>query len=271
MEKILTGNILSENDFYGADCYIRPNLGLIIPISDSFECNNLKISAYSVIIIFENTDSGHYKAYISSPATALSEKIIGDNSYLIIIEKEYFEKRYAMYSDSLPVFVSQKFGMCSDVLKALNTFAFEYSKQMMNSDITLDAQTEIIVHWLIRSVLGETLDMRAISSDYSVAKAQHYMERHFMENITVKKLAELGYASPSTLNRRFKSETGMTPMEYLSNIRTARAKLLLRRYNIPITEVGERCGFGSSAYFSTVFKKTTGISPTEYREKYYDS
>lgn len=50
--------------------------------------------------------------------------------------------------------------------------AFEYNKSMMNSDITLEAQATVITHWIIRSILGETLDMRAVSSDYSVARAQ---------------------------------------------------------------------------------------------------
>jgi len=95
------------------------------------------------------------------------------------------------------------------VLKALNTFAFEYSKSMPHADVTLDAQAEIITHWIIRSLLGETLDMRAVSSDYSVARAQHYMEQHYMEPITVSKLAALGYVSASAFQHKFKQATGV--------------------------------------------------------------
>ena len=84
-----------------------------------------------------------------------------------------------MYAESVPTFNEQSFEICSDILKALNTFVFEYSKSMPNSDITLDAQAEIITHWIIRSIMGETFDMRAVSSDYSVARAQHYMEQHY--------------------------------------------------------------------------------------------
>lgn len=120
---------------------------------------------------------------------------------------------------------------------------FQYSKSMMNSDVTLDAQTEIITHWLIRSIFGETLDMRAVSSDYSLARAQHYVEQHYMENITVEKLANLGYMSRTTFNRQFKKEIGITPIEYLIEVRIKLAKLMLKRKENAITDIAMRCGF----------------------------
>ena len=110
--------------------------------------------------------------------------------------------------------------------------------------------------------------MSAVSSDYSVARAQHYIKQHFMEQITVSKLAELGYVSPSCLNRRFKKEVGITPIEYLIQTRIENAKKLLRRKDVPITEIVMRCGFGSSAHFSTCFHQRTNLTPTEYQEKY---
>lgn len=133
--------------------------------------------------------------------------------------------------------------MCSDILKALNTFVFQYSKSMMNSDVTLDAQTEIITHWLIRSIFWETLDMRAVSSDYSLARAQHYVEQHYMENITVEKLANLGYMSRTTFNRQFKKEIGITPIEYLIEVRIKLAKLMLKRKENAITDIAMSCAF----------------------------
>ena len=175
-----------------------------------------------------------------------------------------------MYAEEISVFDGKQFEVCSDVLKALNTFVFEYSKNMMNSDVTLEAQTEIITHWLIRSIFGETLDMRVISSDYSVARAQHYMEQHYMDNITVEKLANLGYMSKTSFNRRFKKEIGITPIEYLIEVRIKMAKLMLKRKENQMTEIAMRCGFGSSAHFSSCFQKHVGLTPSEYRDRYMD-
>ena len=108
----------------------------------------------------------------------------------------------------------------------------------------------IITHWIIRSILGENMDMRSISSNYIVARAQHYIEEHFNENITVSQLAQLGHMSDSNFNRMFKKETAQTPIEYLIIIRVQKSKTLLRRKDIPITEIAMRCGFGSSAHFA---------------------
>ena len=273
IKKLINDNI-TEDDFADVDCYVCPQLGIFIPISESCEYMskfNYTHSSYIIVIYFEQSvdKQTHYYAEITSPNVPYSKKT-GMNYYSLMIQKDYFEKRYQSYSNDLPVFNEKTFEMCSDILKALNTFAFEYSKSMMNSDITLNAQSEIITHWIIRSIFGETLDLRAVSADYSVARAQHYMEQHYMDNITVSKLATLGYVSPSCFNRRFKKEIGITPIEYLIEIRIERSKTLLRRKNIPITEIAMRCGFGSNAHFSSCFQSRVGISPSEYRDKYSD-
>lgn len=264
------GENVTENNLKNIDCYARPQLSILIPTSElNISGSEYKHPSYIVKIYFEHqaTKHMHYPAEITSPDTTYSAD--GKNHlYCIMIDKEYFENRYIMYADKIAHYCRYQFEMCSDVLKALNTFAFESSKSMMNSDITLDAQSEIITHWIIRSVFGETLDMRAVSNDYSVARAQHYMEQHYMENITVAKLAALGYVSPSCFNRRFKNEVGITPIEYLIEIRIKRAKTLLRRKNIPITEIAMQCGFGSSSHFSSCFQSRTGVSPSEYRDRY---
>lgn len=272
--KQLIGGNITEEDFLNVDCYVRPQLGIFIPTSEPCEYmvkSGYIYPAYMIVIYFEKSANkkNHYRAEITSPNVQHNTKA-GFHYYCLMIQKDYFEKRYQMYSDNIPVFKEEAFEMCSDILKAMNTFAFEYSKSMMNSDITLDAQSEIITHWIIRSIFGETLDLRAVSNDYSVARAQHYIEQHYMDNITVSKLAALGYVSPSCFNRRFKKEIGITPIEYLIEIRIERSKVLLRRKNIPVTEIAMRCGFGSNAHFSSCFQSRLGISPSEYRDKYTD-
>lgn len=272
--KQLIGASVTKEELKYVDCYVRPQFGLFIPIAGSCgyasRSNHIHPS-YMIVICFEESTEKkfHYHAEITSPEIPHNDKT-GQHYYCLLIAKDYFERCYRMYSDSLPVFREHTFEMCSDILKTVNTFAFEYSKSMINSDITLDANAEIITHWIIRSIFGETLDMRAVSNDYSVARAQHYMEQHYAENITVSRLAELGYVSPSCFNRRFKKETGITPIEYLIEIRIKRAKTLLRRKDIPITDIAMRCGFGSSAHFSSCFQSRTGVTPTEYRDKFKD-
>jgi len=269
--KKLMGESVTENDIADFDYYVRPQLGVFIPVAQNEVQRRITCPSYTIIIYFEQeTDrQTHYHAEIISPDVPYNIRA-EQHYYCLMIDKDFFEKRYLMYAEKTSLFNGKRFEMCNDILKALNTFAFEYSKSMMNSDITLDAQAEIITHWIIRSIFGETLDLRAVSSDYSVARAQHYMEQHYMDNITVSKLAALGYVSASGFNRRFKKEIGITPIEYLIEIRIQKAKTLLRRKNISVTEIAMRCGFGSSAHFSSCFQTRVGIAPSEYRDKYAD-
>lgn len=268
----LVGDI-EEFDSSIFDCYVRDKFGIFIPIFEDDEKQPVhhKHPAYEILVDFDRHSDRprHFWAEITSP-NVMHNKKQNMHSYFLLIEKEYFEKRFLMYAEAVPVFKGKAFEFCSDVLKALNTFVFEYSKSMMNSDITLDAQTEIITHWLIRSVFGETLDMRAVSSEYSLARAQHYMEQHYMDHITVERLADLGHMSKTTFNRHFKKEFGITPIEYLIEVRIKMAKLMLKRKDNQMTDIAMRCGFGSGAHFSSCFQKYVGLTPSEYRDKYAD-
>ncbi|MCH5296230.1 MAG: helix-turn-helix transcriptional regulator [Ruminococcus sp.] len=278
----LVGDSLKEDELQYVDCYVNDNLGLFIP---SFgQCGYAARKShthpsYMIIIVFSNEEllverkielkPKHYFATITSPDIPHNDIDEDFNHYYCtMIDREYFEKQYRLYSENVPCFEQHQFSLCSDILKTLNTFALEYSKGMKNSDITLGAQTTLITHWIIRSILGENLDMRSVSSNYTVGRVQQYIEQHFDENITVKKLAQIAYMSESSLNRLFKKETSFTPIEYLIQTRIAKSKILLKRKDVPITEISQRCGFGSNAHFTSCFKRLVNISPSEYRDAY---
>lgn len=280
--KSLIGESLKEDELKYVDCFVHEKIGLFIPSTGRCKYaqrDNHTHPSYMVIIMFSTNDldikveveikRNHYLATITSPDIPhcdLSDEYV--NYYCVLIDKQYFEEQFKMYINQVPDFNEKQFNLCNDILKTLNTFAFEYNKNMPNSNITLTAQSTIITHWIIRSILGENLDMRSISSAFSVARAQHYIEQHFNEEVTVERLAELAHISPSNFNKVFKKEVGLTPIEYLIEVRIEKSKTLLRRKDVPITEIAARCGFGSSAHFATSFKRLTKITPTKYRNSY---
>lgn len=280
--KSLIGESVTEEDLKYVDCYVHNKMGLFIPSLGpcQYAIRPFHVHPTYMFIIAFSSDSIQFKPSIEIKethyfATVLSPNIPHDDQeellkhyYCILIDKEYFEEQYKMYTDEKPEFYWKQFAICHDILKSLNTFAFEYSKRMQNTDITLNAQTTIITHWLIRSILGENYDMRAISSNYSVARAEHYIEQHFDENITVRQLAELGNLSVSSFNRIFKKETKLTPIEYLIEVRIEKSKKLLIRKEVPITEIAMRCGFSSSSHYSSSFSKIFNMTPSEYRKCY---
>ena len=71
--------------------------------------------------------------------------------------------------------------------------------------------------------------------------------------------------SPAYLSKIFPQKMGKTFTEYLSEIRIDEAKRLLRESENDILEISRACGFNSANYFCRVFKKLTGISPSDYR------
>jgi len=73
--------------------------------------------------------------------------------------------------------------------------------------------------------------------------------------------------SPSHLSKIFKEESSKTIFEYLTYLRIEKAKTLLKDIKLNMTDVGLQCGFTDLNYFSRIFKKINGHSPSEYRRK----
>ena len=67
--------------------------------------------------------------------------------------------------------------------------------------------------------------------------------------------------------RKFKKTTGFTVMDYVLKTRIVAAKGLLSETELSISEISNRCGFGSISYFCRVFKEHTGLTPLQYRKK----
>lgn len=84
----------------------------------------------------------------------------------------------------------------------------------------------------------------------------------------VEKLASEVGVSRAHLHRKMKDLIGMTPSDYLRNIRLKRACELLKKPDIEVTQVAYRIGFTSQPHFSSHFKRYTGYSPSEYRDKF---
>ena len=92
-----------------------------------------------------------------------------------------------------------------------------------------------------------------------------YMRHHLAEPITIDALAGLIHVSRSYLNKLFVQRAGMTPMQYLADIRMDAAKSLLMTSRRRVSDIAEAVGFNSPKYFCHAFHRSTGMSPREYR------
>ncbi|MFO7570848.1 MAG: helix-turn-helix domain-containing protein, partial [Smithellaceae bacterium] len=81
-------------------------------------------------------------------------------------------------------------------------------------------------------------------------------------------LARAHAMSRRTFERRFKKATGDTPLFYLQKIRVEAAKKMIERQNATFDEISYRAGYENSSHFREIFKKHTGLLPTQY-ERYF--
>ena len=104
--------------------------------------------------------------------------------------------------------------------------------------------------------------------DKEVRKAQEYTEENYQDKITVDDLSKRLAVSRRSLERRFKQATGNTIIEYLQRVRVEAAKRSFESSRKNITEVMFEVGYSDTKAFRNVFKKITGLTPAEYRNKY---
>ena len=100
-----------------------------------------------------------------------------------------------------------------------------------------------------------------------VDQAVRYISHNFSRDITIEDIADSVGISPSHLYRVFSQEMDMPPTRFLTNYRITEACALLRDGGMTIGEVAASAGFKDPLYFSRVFKKVKGISPTAYERK----
>ena len=90
------------------------------------------------------------------------------------------------------------------------------------------------------------------------------MNSHIDENLSVTDIAKLCCLSPGNLKKTFKTYAGCGVMEHFNRLRIIRSTEYLRQ-GMAVTDISRKMGFSSTGYFSAVFKKGTGLSPTKYR------
>eukprot|EP00388_Colpodella_angusta_P008697 GDKJ01023635.1.p1 GENE.GDKJ01023635.1~~GDKJ01023635.1.p1 ORF type:complete len:322 (-),score=8.23 GDKJ01023635.1:123-1088(-) len=105
-------------------------------------------------------------------------------------------------------------------------------------------------------------------NDELVASAQQKIEENYQDAATIEELIKDIPSSRRNIVRRFKQITGITPIEYLQQTRIAAAKNLLEHTSQQMSEVIYNSGYSDPKAFRKVFKKSVGMTPSAYREKF---
>ena len=140
---------------------------------------------------------------------------------------------------------------------------YSYSKELNLFD-TLD-EIRNYTCTVYMDVLKKMVGTVNTKEKKTVELVKEYILNHYQEDLTLNMFTDIVYVNPNYLSEIFKSQTGESFVDYFTRVRIEKAKELLKDVRVKTYEVGLLVGYEDSAYFSKVFKKVVGVSPSEYR------
>jgi len=113
-----------------------------------------------------------------------------------------------------------------------------------------------------------TLVRRNPHADSVVRACEDWLGEHFIEPGALQRVVERANIPERTLKRRFRAATGMTLIEYLQNLRVEKAKRLLEEGTLPVDQISVEAGYEDASFFRRLFKRRTGLTPSQYRRMF---
>ncbi|MDD5687306.1 MAG: AraC family transcriptional regulator [Elusimicrobia bacterium] len=121
---------------------------------------------------------------------------------------------------------------------------------------------------ITETILAEYSRLNRTNKEKSelIRKIKGFMRDNLKENITLQKLADFAYLSKYHFLRKYKSESGRTPIEDLSILRIETAKELILTTNLPLKSIAKEVGFTNEYHFNRIFRKYSGLTPGHFRK-----
>lgn len=186
--------------------------------------------------------------------------------HYIVLGIDNLQLRFGENKEFLPFHIFDLSARKDIILPLLQTILTELEKQR-------EFHEEICQHYLsilllqVQRITGQSFTVSTPSPiPYECEKAKAYMEIHFREPITLDLLAEITHWDKFYFSHQFSNAYGISPINYLLRQRVEHSKRLLETTDYSVTQIAEASGFSSQNYFSQTFKKSTGMSPREYRK-----
>lgn len=115
---------------------------------------------------------------------------------------------------------------------------------------------------------NEVKEKPVVKKERVITGITKYMQEHLSEDVSLHILSEEFHLNSQYISQLFKNEIGVNFLTYLTNIRMEHAKKLLISSSLSIAEVSEQSGYGDYRVFTKVFKKSEGITPSQYRRDF---
>ncbi|BFM07474.1 GlxA family transcriptional regulator [Halioxenophilus aromaticivorans] len=178
-----------------------------------------------------------------------------------------FHKRYPKVILKRQYFITQSANLyCSASINALADLTVHFIQRIYNTDIASHVERHFS-HEIRRSyeAIGYFDGQMNKHPDEDIVQAQMWLQDNYNKEVRFSEVADRFDMSVRSFNRRFKSATNKSPLQYLQEIRIQTAKDLLKTSNLTISEIAFKVGYSDMGHFTMLFKKLLATTPSEYR------
>ncbi len=144
---------------------------------------------------------------------------------------------------------------------------FEYAKKAVELNVLSYLLKPVNIDELERLINMIRKEDGGQSSGAIIEKAKDFIKRNYRHALSIQDVAEYVERNADYLSNLFRKKEGITFTEYLNSLRIKKAQQLLLNTSLYTYEISERVGYSDYRYFTQVFKKITGCSPSQYREQ----
>lgn len=134
-------------------------------------------------------------------------------------------------------------------------------------ELFMNPESMFLRNACVYEMLNRMASLTAQKEEKPILRVVNYIQNHYTEEFSCKGLAELCFMSSAQMYRHFQAEMGCTPTEYKNRLRMEQAKNMLRDDDMPVSEIAFLMGYENTAYFCKIFKRETGMTPSQYRKK----
>lgn len=155
----------------------------------------------------------------------------------------------------------------ASISRVVHTLVDLFAEDTTNRDLLVDLKAcELIVRMLQTRSRRFLVDQSArLAPRNGIAAAVQHIKKNLDQPLNVSDLAEVACMSESSFYRYFRNEFGMTPLQYITEARMARARDLLKDQSMSVGQVSEAVGFSSVSHFISTFKDAYDVTPKQYQ------
>lgn len=123
-----------------------------------------------------------------------------------------------------------------------------------------------ILHLIFEEIFEVLIEEKRIDHEDEMTYALQYIDKNLTRNLTLERVADYMNISPHYFSKLFKSEVGENFIDYVTSKKVERAKEMIKETDIPLNTIAFDLGFNEANYFSKVFKKISGMTPSQFRK-----